>query len=112
MLDCAAGSLGDLACAFDRTDADVFACGACAFACGSYRFDGVKGSKIASGFARASGRRADASSCTLADIAGAAADIATGTAAWALGGNSLLRGGVGLGSSGLRLSGCCCGHGV
>jgi hypothetical protein len=97
--DAATCSLGDFACAFRGTDADVLAGDGCAFADVAGGVDRVEGDEIAGTFADALGCGPGSFGGAFADIAGSAANITAGAA-----GLGLWRG-LGLGG-GLRWGGC------
>ena len=73
--DTPTGALGDFACAFDSTDADIFAGNACALADITGGVDWVKRDKIACTFSNALSCPSSALGGSFADVSRAASDI-------------------------------------
>jgi fructose-1,6-bisphosphatase/inositol monophosphatase family enzyme len=96
--DAAAGAFGDLAAAFGDSDTSVFGSLADAFAEVFAGFGGVEGDEVGGSLADAFADVARGSACAFADVSGTAADISAGAAALRM------RGGLGLGRRGVRLS--------
>jgi hypothetical protein len=76
----AACALRDLACAFGGSDADVLAGFGATFADIASGPGWVKGDKVAHTFPNTFGRRSSAFGGSFADVSGAPADVASGTA--------------------------------
>jgi hypothetical protein len=80
LADAAACALGDLACAFGGSYADVLSGHACALADVACGVDGVEGDEVAGSLADAFGCGSGSLGGVLADVAGSAADVTAGAA--------------------------------
>ena len=79
LADASTCAFGDFACALGGTDAYVLSGDACALAYVAGGVDGVEGNEVAGAFADALGCGSGSLGGVFADVAGSAANVATGT---------------------------------